>query len=124
MLSPSDGKKAIIDFIVNGVISSGGKGCPPSIIGIGIGGDFEYCAFLAKKALLIPLNQKNPDQYYFDMEQEILEKINNSKIGSIGVGGDISCLGVKILTFPTHIAGLPVAYNYCCHACRHKSVII
>ena len=124
MMSPSDGRKAIIDFVVNGVINSGGKGCPPSVIGIGIGGDFEYCALLAKKALLIPLDLGNPDQYYQEMEQEILEKINSSKIGSMGLGGNISCFGVKILTFPTHIAGLPVAYNYCCHACRHKSVII
>ena len=124
MMSPSDDRNAIIDFIVNGVISSGGKGCPPSVIGVGIGGDFEYCALLAKKALLIPLDQKNPNQYYQEIEEEILEKINNTNIGSLGIGGDISCLGVKILTYPTHIAGLPVAYNYCCHACRHKSVVI
>ncbi len=124
MMSPSDGREGIIDFVVNGVITSGGKGCPPSIIGIGIGGDFEYSALLAKKALLIPLNENNPDKYYQEMEEEIIAKINNSNIGAIGIGGKISCLGVKILTYPTHIAGLPVAYNYCCHASRHKSVII
>lgn len=129
MMSPSDGKKEIIDFIVNGVISSESKGCPPSIIGVGIGGDFEYCAYLAKKALLIPLDQKNNDKNYNDkiyqeMEEEILNKINKSKIGPLGLGGKISCLGVKILTCPTHIAGLPVAYNYCCHSCRHKSIVI
>ncbi len=129
MMTPSDGKKEIIDFVVNGVISSESKGCPPSVIGVGIGGDFEYCAYLSKKALLIPLDQKNNDNHhndkiYKEMEEEILNKINKSKIGPLGLGGKISCLGVNILTYPTHIAGLPVAYNYCCHACRHKTIVI
>lgn len=124
MMSPSDGRNEIVDFIVNGVISSASKGCPPSIIGVGIGGDFEYCAYLAKKALLIPLDQKNNDDSYGEMEEEISNRINKSKIGPLGFGGKTSCLGVNILTYPTHIAGLPVAYNYCCHACRHKSIVI
>lgn len=124
MMVPSAGREAIIDFIVNGVIESGGKGCPPCIIGVGIGGDFEYCALLAKKALLIPLDRQNPNPFYNEMEQEILNKINESCIGSMGLGGKITCLGVKIVPFATHIAGMPVAYNYCCHSCRHKSVVI
>ena len=124
MLSPSAGREGVINFIVNGVVSSGGRGCPPCIIGVGIGGDFEYSAILAKKALLVPLDQKHPDPYYAEMEEEILIKINESNVGSMGLGGNITCLGVKILTYSTHIAGLPVAYNYCCHASRHQSIII
>jgi fumarate hydratase subunit alpha len=124
MFAPSDGKNAIIDFIVNGVIASGGKGCPPSIIGVGIGGDFEYSAIMAKKALLIPLDKPNSDPFYKAMEEEILNRINKSGIGSQGIGGYVTCLSIKILTYPTHIAGLPVAYNYCCHATRHASTEI
>jgi fumarate hydratase subunit alpha len=124
MLSPSAGREGIVDFIVSGVIKSGSKGCPPCIIGVGIGGNFEYSALLAKKALMIPLDEKNPDDFYRNLEDEIMDKINSSRIGVMGLGGDITCLGVKILTHPTHIAGLPVAYNYCCHSCRHKSVVI
>ncbi|HOV13610.1 MAG TPA: fumarate hydratase [Spirochaetota bacterium] len=124
MLTPSDGREGVIDFIVNGVTKSGGKGCPPCVIGVGIGGDFEYSAILAKKALLIPFDKPNDDSFYKEMEEEILNKINKSGIGSQGVGGDVTCLSVKILTYPTHIAGLPVAYNYCCHSTRHKSTVI
>ncbi len=124
MLTPSDGREGIIDFIVNGVVKSGGMGCPPCVIGVGIGGDFEYAAILAKKALLIPIDKPNDDPYYREMEEEILSKINSSGVGSQGLGGDITCLSVKILTFATHIAGLPVAYNYSCHSTRHKSLII
>lgn len=124
MLVPADGREGIIDFIVDGVTKTGGKGCSPCVIGVGIGGDFELSALLAKKALMLPLDQPNPLSYYADMEREILERINKSDVGSMGLGGTITCLGVKILTYATHIAGLPVAYNYCCHACRHKSVTL
>jgi fumarate hydratase subunit alpha len=124
MMSPSAGSDEIIDFIVNGVIQTGGRGCPPCVIGVGIGGDFEYCAVLSKKALLIPIDKPNPDPYYSAMETQILDKINSSSIGIQGIGGKTTCLSVKILTYPTHIAGLPVAYNYCCHSARHKTVII
>jgi len=124
MMVPSEGREGIINFIVNGVISSGGKGCPPCIIGVGIGGDFEYAPLLAKKALLIPLDQENNDPFYREMEKEIFDKINQSNIGSQGFGGSVTCLGVKILTYSTHIAGMPVAYNYCCHSCRHASIVI
>lgn len=122
MMIPTAKADDIIEFVVNGVIASGGKACPPSVIGVGIGGTFEYSAYLSKKALLLPLNSKNPDPYYAEMELEILRKINMSGVGSQGLGGAVSCLGVKILTYATHIAGLPVAYNYCCHACRHSSI--
>jgi fumarate hydratase subunit alpha len=124
MLTPSSGREGIIDFVVNGVIASGSKGCPPCIIGIGIGGDFEYSAYLAKKALFIPLDKPNGDAFYADMEDEILKKINESGIGCQGLGGNHTCLSVKILTYPTHIAGMPVAYNYSCHSTRHKSITI
>lgn len=124
MLAPSEGREGVINFIVDGVIKSGGMGCPPCIIGVGLGGDFEYPAFLAKKALLIPFDKPNEDPFYKEMEEEILTKINKSGVGSQGVGGDITCFSVKILTYPTHIAGLPVAYNYCCHSTRHKSIVL
>ena len=124
MMMPSDKKDAVIDFIVKGVISSGGKGCPPCVIGIGIGGTFEYSAYLSKKALLIPLDKTNPNPFYAKMEDEIIKKINQSNIGPMGIGGKTTALGVKILTSATHIAGLPVAYNYCCHSCRHQSITI
>lgn len=122
MMNPTATAEDIIEFVATGVIASGGKACPPSVIGVGIGGTFEYSAYLSKKALLLSLNSKTPDPYYAEMEQDIFQKINLSGVGSQGLGGKVSCLGVKILTYPTHIAGLPVAYNYCCHACRHSSI--
>jgi len=124
MMNPNATREDIINFVVNGVISSGSKGCPPCIIGVGIGGTFEYAAYLAKKSLLLSLDEENSDSFYSEMEKEIMDRINNSGIGPLGVGGDISCIGVKILSYPTHIAGLPVAYNYCCHSCRHKTIIL
>jgi len=124
MLVPSDGRDGIIDFIVKGVIETGGKGCPPCVIGVGIGGNFEYSALLAKKALLLDSYNNNLDPFYKEMEDEILDKINESNVGPMGLGGKATCLGVNILTYPTHIAGLPVAYNYSCHASRHKSAVI
>lgn len=124
MMLPSSSKEDVMDFIVNGVIASGGKGCPPSVIGVGIGGTFEYSAFLAKKALLTPLDQPHPDPFYKEMEEELTARINASNIGPLGIGGKTTTLGVKILSYATHIAGLPVAYNYCCHSCRHHSTTI
>ena len=124
MMNPNCTKEDVIDFIVNGVISSQSKGCPPAIIGVGIGGTFEYAAFLSKKALLISLTELNKDSFYADMEREIMDRINNSNVGPLGVGGITTCIGVRILSYPTHIAGLPVAYNYCCHSCRHKSIVL
>lgn len=124
MLTPAEGRRGIVDFVVNGVINSGGKGCPPAIIGIGIGGDFEYSAYLSKRALLLPIDKKSDNAYYDEIAEEITQKINNSDVGVMGTGGKSTVLKVNILTYPTHIAGLPVAYNYCCHACRHKSIVI
>ncbi len=124
MMNPSATREEVIEFIVNGVVSSQSKGCPPCVIGVGIGGTFEYAAYLAKKALLINLDEENQNRFYAEMEKEIMERINNSNIGPLGVGGKTTCIGVKILTYPTHIAGLPVAYNYCCHSCRHKSIVL
>jgi len=124
MMTPTSTAEDIINFVANGVIASGGKACAPCVIGVGIGGSFDYSAVLSKKALLRPLDEPNPDPFYADMEAEILRRINDSGVGPQGLGGDTTCLGVNILTYPTHIAGLPVAYNYCCHASRHKWVEI
>ncbi len=124
MFVPSDTEDDIVDFIVNGVIGSSGKGCPPCVIGVGIGGSFEYSAFLSKKALLNNCQKRHSDPFYSSMEKKIIDGINKSGIGTLGMTGSETCLGVNILTYPTHIAGLPVAYNYCCHSCRHEVVII
>jgi fumarate hydratase subunit alpha len=124
MMMPHEGREGVIRFIVDGVVNSGGKGCPPCIIGVGIGGTFEYSAYLSKKALLKDLREPHPDLFYQEMEQEIMNRINESGVGSMGVGGKMTCIGVRILAYPTHITALPVSYNYCCHAARHKSVIL
>lgn len=124
MMLPSTPIESIIDFIADTIITAGGKGCPPGIVGVGIGGTFEYSAFLAKKALLLPLDKPNPKPHYQKLEQQILEKINASNIGPLGTGGKTTVLGVKVLSYATHIAGLPIAINYCCHSCRHSSIII
>lgn len=124
MFTPSATEDDIINFVADGVIASGSKGCPPGIIGIGIGGSFDYAANLSKKALLLPVNENNPDGYYAEIEKEILKRINASGIGPMGIGGLTTALSVRILQYPTHIAGLPVAYNYCCHSLRHASTVI
>ncbi len=124
MLKPSDGKKGILDFVVELVSKGGGNPCPPIVVGIGIGGTMEKAAILAKKALLLPVDYINPDGYYNDMQQELLQLINESKIGPMGWGGETTALGVNILTFPTHIAGLPLAVNVSCHVTRHKRATI
>lgn len=122
MMIPAASSDEIVDFIATEVISSGSRGCPPAIIGVGIGGSFDTVAHLAKKALLLPIDKRSSDPYYADMEKKILEKINDSGIGPMGVGGRTTALSVRILTAPTHIAGLPLAYNYCCHSARHASI--
>lgn len=124
MMLPSSTPDDIIDFIVQGVTASGGKGCPPGILGIGIGGTFDYAAFLAKKALLRNISEGHPDPFYREIEEEIVSRLNATGIGPMGTGGKTTVLGVNILTYPTHIAGLPVAYNYCCHASRHAEVTL
>lgn len=119
MLNPSDGREGIIDFVVDTVKKAGASPCPPIVIGIGIGGDFELCAKMAKKALTKPVDEVNPDPYYKELEEEILNKVNALNIGPQGFGGKNTALGVNILSYPTHIAGLPVAVNISCHVTRH-----
>lgn len=124
MLNPSDGRCGIIDFAVETVEKAGASPCPPIIVGVGIGGNFEKCAELSKLALARSIDVPNENPYYAELENEILEKINKLGIGPAGYGGETTALGVNIEVFPTHIAGLPVAVNISCHATRHMSVII
>ncbi len=124
MLKPSDGKKGIKDFVVTRVKESGANPCPPTVVGVGIGGTFEKAALLAKKALLRPLGNANPEPEVAAFEQEIFEAINNLGIGPQGFGGRTTSLAVHIELFPCHIASLPVAVNINCHAHRHKEAII
>lgn len=119
MLKPSDGRAGIVDFAVNAVVSAGGNPCPPTIVGIGIGGTFEKTALLAKKALLRKIGEPHPDKNYAELEKEILTKINASGVGPQGLGGETTAFAVHIEYFPCHIASLPVAVNLNCHAARH-----
>jgi len=119
MLKPSDGIEGVKRFILKVVIEAGSNPCPPIVVGVGIGGSFDKAALLAKKALLRPINQRNENPYYADLEKEMLKAINKSNIGPQGFGGLTTALAVNIETFPTHIAGLPVAVNINCHATRH-----
>ncbi len=124
MLKPSDGIEGVKSFIIETVTKAGANPCPPIILGIGIGGTMEKAALLSKKALLRPLDAKNPDDYWSGIESELLDKINSLNIGPAGFGGLTTALGVNILTYPTHIAGLPVAVNISCHATRHVEATI
>ncbi|MCI8772140.1 MAG: fumarate hydratase [Lachnospiraceae bacterium] len=124
MLKPADGIEGIKDAILETVKLAGPNACPPVVVGVGIGGTFEKCALLAKKALTRELGSHNPIPYVSELEEEMLEKINNIGIGPAGLGGNTTALGINIETYPTHIAGLPVAINMCCHVNRHKNRII
>ncbi len=124
MLKPADGVEGVRRFVIERVSRSGGDPCPPIIVGVGIGGTFEKCAWLAKKALLREVGSRNPDPDYAQLELELLEEINKLGIGPQGLGGRVTALDVHIETFPCHIASLPVAVNIQCHAARHKSVTI
>ncbi len=119
MLKPSDGRDGIIKAILTAVKEAGANACPPMTVGVGIGGNFEKCAILAKKALTRPINQYSGISHIREMEEELLGRINLSGVGPAGFGGSVTALAVNIETFPTHIAGLPVAVNICCHANRH-----
>ena len=121
MLMPCDAEQGVIDFVIETVKKAGGNPCPPIVVGVGIGGDFEYSALLSKKALCRDVNTKNKDEYYADLEEKILKKINELGIGPQGFGGKTTALAVNIEYAPTHIAGLPVAVNIGCHVTRHKS---
>lgn len=124
MLKPSDGIEGVKKFIIDTVSTAGANPCPPIIVGAGIGGTMEKAAFLAKKALLRPIDDKNRIKYAGSLEDEILRKINNLGIGPAGLGGRTTALAVKIEVYPTHIAGLPVAVNINCHATRHAEAVI
>lgn len=124
MLKPSDGVEGVIDFVVKAVEDAGSNPCPPIVVGVGIGGTFDKCALLAKQALLREAGSKNPVPYYAELEKTLLEKINALGIGPQGFGGKTTALAVNIETFPTHIAGLPVAVNINCHVTRHVTEVI
>ena len=124
MLTPSDGIEGIKRYVVQRVKESGSNPCPPTIVGVGIGGTFELAAFLAKKSLLRPLGSKNPDPELDQLEFEILTEINKLGIGPQGLGGRTTSLAVHILMMPCHIASLPLAVNIQCHAQRHKEIVI
>lgn len=124
MGTPAAGAEGVKNFVVERVRKSGGNPCPPIVVGVGIGGTFDKCAQLAKRALLRPIGSDNKDPFYIDMEKELLSRINNLGIGPGGLGGRITALAVHIEVFPRHIATFPVAVNIQCHACRHKEAII
>jgi len=124
MLKPADGEKGIIDFVVETVKKAGPNPCPPTIIGVGIGGTIDKAMVTAKKAIVRKVNQPNKNSKYAALEKEILTKINNLGIGPAGLGGNITSLAVHIDYLPTHIAGMPIAVNVCCHAARHAEGII
>lgn len=124
MLKPADGLQGVKDFVIETVKRAGANPCPPIVVGVGIGGTMEYSTFLAKKALLVELDRENENPFYAALEHELLEKINALGIGVQGFGGANTALGVKILTYPTHIAGLPCAVNINCHVTRHKTAVL
>lgn len=124
MFKPSAGLEGIKDFIIETVKFAGPNPCPPMVIGVGIGGTFDRCALLAKKALMRPLGSSNKDPFYADLEKELLLKINSLGIGPQGLGGRTTAIGLNIETFPTHIAGMPCAVNINCHVTRHKTEVI
>ncbi len=119
MLKPADGIEGVKNAVLTAVKDAGPNACPPMVIGVGIGGTFEKCALMAKKALTRPVDEHSQIPYVAEMEQELLQKINASGIGPGGLGGSTTALAVNINTYPTHIAGLPVAVNICCHVNRH-----
>ena len=124
MLRPSDGVEGVKDFVVKVVEEAGANPCPPIVVGVGIGGTFDKAAYLAKKALMRPLDQRHPHPFYQDLEAELLERINALGIGPQGFGGKTTALAVNIETCPTHIAGLPVAVNINCHVTRHQTEVL
>ena len=124
MLKPAEGEEGVKNAILTAVKDAGPNACPPMVVGVGIGGTFEKCALLAKKALTRPVNEHSEIEWVANMEKEMLERINRSGIGPGGLGGSTTALAVNINTYPTHIAGLPVAVNICCHVNRHSIRIL
>ena len=124
MLKPSDGLQGVKDFILKVVEEAGPNPCPPIVVGVGLGGTFDKAAYLAKKALMRPVDVRNDNPFYAELEKEMLEKVNALGIGPQGFGGKTTALAVNMETLPTHIAGLPCAVNINCHVTRHKTVIL
>ena len=124
MLTVADGVEGVKRFILSTIQEAGPNACPPFIVGVGIGGSFDSCAVLAKRALLRPLGESNSDPRYAQLENELLAAANQLKVGPLGFGGSTTALKVQVEYAPTHIAGLPVAVNMCCHVCRHARKVI
>ena len=124
MLTPAQGVQGVKDFVLETVRLAGANPCPPMVLGVGIGGDFEMVAELAKRALMLPLDETSPDPFYAGLEHELLEAVNATGIGPQGLGGRTTCIGLRILAMPTHIAGLPVAVNVSCHVTRHQTAVL
>ena len=124
MLTPAEGIKGIKDFVLTTIKEAGGRPCPPLIVGVGIGGDLEKCALLAKESLLRPIDDESRDLDANKLEKELFEEINQLNIGPMGLGGKTTALAVKVNLYPCHIASLPVAVNIQCHASRHKVVVL
>ncbi|MCI9049096.1 MAG: fumarate hydratase [Coprobacillus sp.] len=124
MLKPSDGVEGIKEFVLKVINDAGPNACPPMVIGVGIGGSFDKVTLLAKKAMLREIGSHHPDKRYSDLENELLNRINHTGIGPAGYGGKTTALSLNIETYPTHIAGMPVAVSICCHVARHKEVIL
>lgn len=124
MLKPADGVEGVKNAVLTAVKDAGPNACPPMVVGVGIGGTFEKCALMAKQALTRPVNERSAIPYVRELEEELLNKINASGIGPGGLGGSTTALAVNINTYPTHIAGLPVAVNICCHVNRHAVRVI
>lgn len=124
MLTPAQGAGGLVDFVVETVTRAGASPCPPVVVGVGLGGNFEKVAFLAKKALLRPLGEPHPNAVYAQLEREVLERINSSGIGPQGFGGRVTALAVHLETAPCHIASLPAAVNINCHAARHAQMVL
>ena len=124
LFTPAAGQEDIVAFVRETVELAGSNPCPPVVLGVGIGGDFELCAYLAKKALCRSVSQRNSDPYYAELEERMLQAVNETGVGPQGFGGETTALAVNIETYPTHIAGLPVAVNVGCHVTRHQTVTL
>ncbi len=124
MCKPAEGRQGVVDFILETIKMAGPNACPPLVVGVGIGGTFDYAAYLAKKALMRPLDKRNSNANYAELENECLKKANELNIGPLGLKGKTSVLAINIEDFPTHIAGMPVAVNINCHVLRHQKVVL
>jgi fumarate hydratase subunit alpha len=124
MLRPTEGVEGIKNFVLECVQKAGANPCPPVVIGVGIGGDFEKAALIAKKALLRPVGSPNPKLEFASLEETLLKAVNRTGIGPEGLGGKMTAMAVHVESFPCHIASLPVAVNINCHAARHKTIVL